>query len=79
MKKLFLLLLLFIVTCGSSESEISGAEIQAQIDETLEDTTTTVEDNKIESEENNLNKANCYEWLEVPIILVVSKVLKFLC
>jgi len=63
MKKLLLLLLLFIVACGSSESDISESEIQAQIDETLGDTTTTIEDNKYNSEENNLNKSNCYEWL----------------
>jgi hypothetical protein len=63
MKKLLILVILFIFACGSSESEISEAEIQSQINETLEVTTTTVEDNKIESEENNLNKADCYEWL----------------
>lgn len=63
MKKLLILVVLFIFACGSSESEISEAEIQSQINETLEVTTTTVEDNKIESEENNLNKADCYEWL----------------
>ena len=58
MKKFLILLIFFTIACGPSE-----AEIQERIEEFGKDTTALPEDNTINSEENNINKDNCYEWL----------------